>query len=113
MVTTEEHPFRVWLDTELRSRRISMRQLAAQTGVHHSTISRLRRGRPPTLDTAIRLGYVNTGGSGRMIVKFRLKPLYLVVTGTPHVPVQVFVGEKVGALQLAGEVTLREEDRRC
>jgi transcriptional regulator with XRE-family HTH domain len=52
-------PFYDWLDTRLRNARISQRQLAMRSGVHHSTISRLvRHRRTPSLSTAIRLARV-------------------------------------------------------
>jgi transcriptional regulator with XRE-family HTH domain len=52
----DEIPFRDWLSTELRSRRMSLRQLADRSGVNASTVSRILRGeRRPTLRTAVRL----------------------------------------------------------
>ncbi len=52
----EEVPFRDWLSTELRARRMSLRQLADRSGVNASTVSRILRGeRRPTLRTAVRL----------------------------------------------------------
>ena len=48
--------FSEWLRTQLAVKRISQRQLAQQSGVDHSTISRLMLGqRLPTLATAVRL----------------------------------------------------------
>jgi transcriptional regulator with XRE-family HTH domain len=45
--------FAEWLDGQLRARRLTQRQLAQKSGVHHSTISRLMRGsRVPSLRTA-------------------------------------------------------------
>jgi transcriptional regulator with XRE-family HTH domain len=40
----DEDDFGAWMRARLRSRALSQRQLAARTGVHHSTISRLLRG---------------------------------------------------------------------
>jgi transcriptional regulator with XRE-family HTH domain len=40
----DEYEFGAWMRTRLKSRALSQRQLAARTGVHHSTISRLLRG---------------------------------------------------------------------
>jgi transcriptional regulator with XRE-family HTH domain len=49
-------PFSEWLRAQLRAKKMSQRQLAQQSGVDHSTISRLIRGdRTPSLETATRL----------------------------------------------------------
>jgi transcriptional regulator with XRE-family HTH domain len=49
-------PFSEWLRAQLRAKKMSQRQLAQQSGVDHSTISRLIRGdRTPSLDTATKL----------------------------------------------------------
>ena len=51
--------FREWLTRQLRSRRMSLRQLAVQSGVSASTVSRVVRGdRQPSLHTALRLAHV-------------------------------------------------------
>ena len=51
--------FREWLTRQLRSRRMSLRQLAAHSGVSASTVSRVVRGdRQPSLQTALRLADV-------------------------------------------------------
>lgn len=48
--------FNEWLRTQLKSKKMSQRQLAQQSGVDHSTISRLVRGdRTPSLGTATKL----------------------------------------------------------
>jgi transcriptional regulator with XRE-family HTH domain len=48
--------FSSWLQRALKARRMTQRQLAALSGVDHSTISRLVRGeRRPTLTTATAL----------------------------------------------------------
>jgi len=48
--------FNEWLIAQLKAKRMSQRQLAQQSGVDHSTISRLVRGdRMPSLDTATKL----------------------------------------------------------
>ena len=48
--------FNIWLRRQLRERRMSQRQLAALSGVDHSTISRLlREDRHPSLATATKL----------------------------------------------------------
>lgn len=48
--------FNDWLRTQLKAKRMSQRQLAQQSGVDHSTISRLVRGdRTPSLGTATKL----------------------------------------------------------
>ena len=54
-----EVQFRDWLTLQLRSRRMSLRQLAHRSGVNVSTVSRIVRGeRRPTLRTAVRLARV-------------------------------------------------------
>jgi transcriptional regulator with XRE-family HTH domain len=51
--------FSEWMRVQLRSRRMSQRQLGARSGVSHATISRiLREHREPNLDTAMRLARV-------------------------------------------------------
>ena len=48
--------FNEWLRSQLKSKKMSQRQLAQQSGVDHSTISRLIRGdRTPSLGTATKL----------------------------------------------------------
>ena len=48
--------FNVWLRGRLKEKRMSQRQLALQSGVSHSTISRLLKGdRMPSLRTASKL----------------------------------------------------------
>src|SRR5512143_389300 len=48
--------FNTWLRGQLREKKMSQRQLALQSGVDHSTISRLIRGdRMPSLGTATKL----------------------------------------------------------
>ena len=48
--------FNEWPRAQLKARKMSQRQLAAQSGVDHSTISRLVRGdRTPSLGTAAKL----------------------------------------------------------
>lgn len=50
--------FNVWLRRQLRERRMTQRQLAAMSGVNHSTISRLlTNGRAPSLETATKLAH--------------------------------------------------------
>ena len=45
--------FRGWLRDAITERRISQRVLAMRSGVDHSTISRIMRGRSPSLATAL------------------------------------------------------------
>lgn len=48
--------FNEWLRAQLKTKKMSQRQLAQQSGVDHSTISRLVRGdRTPSLGTATKL----------------------------------------------------------
>jgi transcriptional regulator with XRE-family HTH domain len=56
MAGQDARAFNEWLIAQLRAKRMSQRQLAQQSGVDHSTISRLVRGdRMPSLDTATKL----------------------------------------------------------
>jgi transcriptional regulator with XRE-family HTH domain len=56
MSSQKGHGFDEWLRTQLKTRKMSQRQLAIQAGVDHSTISRLVRGdRVPSLETATKL----------------------------------------------------------
>jgi transcriptional regulator with XRE-family HTH domain len=55
-VETDGRTFNEWLRLQLRMKKMSQRQLAVQSGVDHSTISRLLRGdRTPSLHTATKL----------------------------------------------------------
>lgn len=53
--------FAEWLRAGLAARGLSQRQLAARSGVDHSTISRLLQGRTPTYDTYRRIAHVLDG----------------------------------------------------
>ncbi|MDO8483949.1 MAG: helix-turn-helix transcriptional regulator [Candidatus Limnocylindrales bacterium] len=56
MTTQNGRAFNDWLKTQLKAKKMSQRQLAQQSGVDHSTISRLIRGdRMPSLGTATKL----------------------------------------------------------
>jgi transcriptional regulator with XRE-family HTH domain len=56
MAGTNGRAFNEWLRAQLRAKKMSQRQLAQQSGVDHSTISRLVRGdRMPSLGTATKL----------------------------------------------------------
>jgi transcriptional regulator with XRE-family HTH domain len=56
MAQANGRAFNEWLRTQLKAKKMSQRQLAQQSGVDHSTISRLVRGdRMPSLGTATRL----------------------------------------------------------
>lgn len=56
MTTQTGRAFNEWLRAQLRVKKMSQRQLAQQSGVDHSTISRLIRGdRMPSLGTATKL----------------------------------------------------------
>ena len=56
MVVQNGRGFNEWLRTQLKAKKMSQRQLAQQSGVDHSTISRLIRGdRMPSLGTATKL----------------------------------------------------------
>ena len=56
MVVQNGRGFNEWLRTQLKAKKMSQRQLAQQSGVDHSTISRLLRGdRMPSLGTATKL----------------------------------------------------------
>ena len=56
MTTQNGRAFNEWLQAQLKVKKMSQRQLAQQSGVDHSTISRLIRGdRMPSLGTATKL----------------------------------------------------------
>ena len=56
MTTQNGRAFNEWLRSQLKAKKMSQRQLAQQSGVDHSTISRLIRGdRMPSLGTATKL----------------------------------------------------------
>ncbi len=56
MTTQHGRAFNEWLRAQLKAKKMSQRQLAQQSGVDHSTISRLIRGdRMPSLGTATKL----------------------------------------------------------
>jgi transcriptional regulator with XRE-family HTH domain len=56
MTTQNGRAFNEWLRAQLKVKKMSQRQLAQQSGVDHSTISRLIRGdRMPSLGTATKL----------------------------------------------------------
>lgn len=56
MTTPDEGQFSDWLQTQLRARRMSLRQLADRSGVNVSTVSRILHGkRRPSLRTALLL----------------------------------------------------------
>src|SRR6187402_794235 len=56
MTTQNGRAFNEWLRTQLKAKKMSQRQLAQQSGVDHSTISRLIRGdRMPLLGIATKL----------------------------------------------------------
>jgi transcriptional regulator with XRE-family HTH domain len=56
MTSQNARAFNDWLRTQLKAKKMSQRQLAQQSGVDHSTISRLIRGdRMPSLGTATKL----------------------------------------------------------
>jgi len=56
MTAQNGRAFNEWLRAQLKAKKMSQRQLAQQSGVDHSTISRLIRGdRMPSLGTATRL----------------------------------------------------------
>ena len=56
MTTQTGRGFNEWLRAQLKAKKMSQRQLAQQSGVDHSTISRLIRGdRMPSLGTATKL----------------------------------------------------------
>jgi transcriptional regulator with XRE-family HTH domain len=55
-ITESPRTFNAWLRGQLKEKKMSQRQLALQSGVDHSTISRLIKGdRMPSLGTATKL----------------------------------------------------------
>ena len=56
MSAQDSRAFAEWLRSQLKTRRMSQRQLAFQSGVDHSTISRLlHKERTPSFETAAKL----------------------------------------------------------
>lgn len=56
MTLQSPRSFNAWLRSQLKEKKMSQRQLALQSGVDHSTISRLIKGdRMPSLGTATKL----------------------------------------------------------
>lgn len=56
MIQQPPKSFNAWLRRQLKEKKMSQRQLALQSGVDHSTISRLIKGeRTPSLGTATKL----------------------------------------------------------
>ncbi len=56
MALESPRSFNTWLRSQLKEKKMSQRQLALQSGVDHSTISRLIKGdRMPSLGTATKL----------------------------------------------------------
>jgi len=83
MTSQNGRAFNEWLRAQLRAKKMSQRQLAQQSGVDHSTISRLVRGdRMPSLGTATKLAR-----GLREIVDESETPHYLgAVAATPTNP---------------------------
>jgi transcriptional regulator with XRE-family HTH domain len=69
MTRLDAEPFGRWLRWQLNLRRMSQRQLAARSGVNHSTISRLiASDRQPSLATATKIARVlGDGGDAAFI----------------------------------------------
>ncbi len=82
MTTQTGRAFNEWLRTQLKAKKMSQRQLAQQSGVDHSTISRLIRGdRMPSLGTATALA------RGRRAIREdadTTQYLGLVTSGSPN-----------------------------
>ncbi len=73
--------FNSWLRSQLKEKKLSQRQLALQSGVDHSTISRLIKGdRMPSLGTATRLAR-----GLREIREEAEGPAYFATLATHHV----------------------------
>lgn len=83
MTSQNGRAFNEWLRAQLKAKKMSQRQLAQQSGVDHSTISRLVRGdRMPSLGTATKLAR-----GLREIADESETPQYLgVVAATPANP---------------------------
>src|SRR5512135_392793 len=83
MTNQNGRAFNEWLRAQLKAKKMSQRQLAQQSGVDHSTISRLIRGdRTPSLATAQALAR-----GLRELREDAEMPVYLnVVSATPANP---------------------------
>ena len=74
--TDGDEQFRTWLRRELRSRRMSVRQVAQRSGLSPSTISRvLASERRPSLRTAVQIMQALDGGSMHTTSLYRVGAL--------------------------------------
>ena len=72
MTRSNGRAFNEWLRAQLKAKKMSQRQLAQQSGVYHSTISRLVRGdRMPSLGTATKLARSSEGSIVRTSTSIR------------------------------------------
>ena len=103
MTLQNARSFNAWLRGQLREKKMSQRQLALQSGVDHSTISRLIKGdRMPSLGTATKLARglreINDESDG---------PAYFASLNTRHVLPTTRV-----EYALRGDDLLQEDDVR-
>jgi transcriptional regulator with XRE-family HTH domain len=104
--------FNQWLRVQLKSRKLTQRQLAQKSGVNHSTISRLMRGdRVPSLHTATLLarglgmpqdlGRLDDQGFGRSgspaaLVEYALRSDDLLSEGEVREIMKVYLAARLG-----------------
>ena len=102
-----QHPpktFNAWLRRQLKEKRMSQRQLALQSGVDHSTISRLIKGeRTPSLGTATKLAR-----GLREITHEEESPIYFDSVANRHVLPTVRVEYALRGDDLLTEMDVRQ-----
>jgi transcriptional regulator with XRE-family HTH domain len=104
MTNQNGRAFNEWLRAQLKAKKMSQRQLAQQSGVDHSTISRLIRGdRMPSLGTATKLAR-----GLRELRDDADTPAYLGVVSTPQANPTARVEYALRADELLSEAQVRQ-----
>ncbi|MFN2484620.1 MAG: helix-turn-helix domain-containing protein [Candidatus Limnocylindria bacterium] len=104
MIQQPPKSFNSWLRRQLKEKRMSQRQLALQSGVDHSTISRLIKGeRTPSLGTATKLAR-----GLREIRNEEETPAYFDMVANRHVLPTVRVEYALRGDDLLEEVDVRQ-----
>ncbi|HEU4673624.1 MAG TPA: helix-turn-helix transcriptional regulator [Candidatus Limnocylindrales bacterium] len=104
MTNQNGRAFNEWLRAQLKAKKMSQRQLAQQSGVDHSTISRLIRGdRMPSLGTATKLAR-----GLRELHDDADTPAYLGIVSTPQANPTARVEYALRADELLSEAQVRQ-----
>jgi transcriptional regulator with XRE-family HTH domain len=104
MTNQNGRAFNEWLRAQLKAKKMSQRQLAQQSGVDHSTISRLIRGdRMPSLGTATKLAR-----GLRELREDAETPAYLGLVSTPAANPTARVEYALRADELLSEAQVRQ-----